>query len=146
MAYGAAALPPAVREVLRLWNSTETLLGVLSQLSGRPVGELEAELCEHLAVRIGFLLLGDLASATNFGVLEKRLGERLDLGEEPARRLAQFLACSASQIDSWTEGPRRTLADLPYPLRQRMLRRQGNRCGVCGWPFSRATSVERSPA
>jgi 5-methylcytosine-specific restriction endonuclease McrA len=144
MPFGMPSLPLPTQEVLRLWAGTEELLEVLSRLSGRSVEELESELREHLAVRISFLLLGEARGASNYFVLEKRVRDRLTLEGTEVKRLAGALALSASQVDAWNEEPRTALTELPYPVRQRMLRRQGARCAICGFRFGKENTGRRS--
>jgi len=129
-----------------LWSTTETLLELLGRLSDRPSEDVESEVREHLALRIAFILIAEAEGAPNFSLVEQRVRERLrGVPPENLRMLTRALALSMSQIDSWSDTPRAALMELPYPVRQRMLRAQGDRCALCGWPFAdEATAGNRS--
>jgi|SRR5262245_22663518 len=142
-------LPTAARELLRLTSGIDGLLRILSQVTGRPVEELEAEVKSHLAARISFLLLGEVEDASNYNIILKRLTARLRISSslEPLTdAIANTLLCLGTAADV----RRLSLLDLPYPARQQILQRQGRRCAICGWSFTesashRKTSAEASP-
>ena len=124
----------AVHEILKLGPSTAEMLGLLSQVSGRSLEELEGEIRIHLAARIMFLLLGDASGAANYELIAKRIERRLEgVGElEP---LTRAVARALALVDSSDARSRVGLQDLPYPVRRQLMVKQANRCAVCGWRF-----------
>jgi hypothetical protein len=123
-------------EVLRKAPSIEDLLALLTDLSGRAQDELRAELSEHLATRVAFLLLGDVLDAGNYSIVQDRLARRFGAARGDVTALADELAHTMARIDAAGISRKSGLRDLPYPIRRRLFATQNNRCGICGWCFA----------
>ncbi len=134
-------LEPVTSELLRLHPTLDDLIGLLSRLGGRPPDDTIAEVREHLALRVLFLLLGEVDSAPNYDVLRRRLEARLRIAEASA--LIDALAAIRAHVQSADVGPRSGLEDLTHTFRQDLFRRQGHRCAVCGWHFFNPNSPGR---
>jgi 5-methylcytosine-specific restriction endonuclease McrA len=130
-----------VNEVLRRASSVEELLALLADLSGRSQDALREEVAAHLAGRVAFLLLGEVLGAANYSAIEARVGRRFR--DDDIASLATELAQTAAWIETSSVGRKVSIRDLPYPLRQRVLAGQGNRCAVCGWCFADDTPAWR---
>lgn len=139
-------IPKAVNELLRIYPGLEDLIALLCDLTDRPKQDTELEIKQHLASRVFFLLLGEIASAPNFVVLEERIRSRLQLPQHTLTELADVMATTVTSVDSAGIGRRSSLNDLPYPIRKAIFRRQGNRCAICGWDFSTREIESRSTA
>ena len=129
---------------LGLKASLPDLVELLSDLTGRAVAENTQELETHVAARIVFLLLGEVADASNFGVLSRRLAARLRRSEPEIASLAGALVESLSCMTGAEVGRREGLGRLGYSSRRLLYQRQGYRCAVCGWEFRAEPGSERT--
>lgn len=124
-----------VTEVLRQAPSLDELVKLLAELSGRAQDDVRHELAEHLGARVAFLLLGDVMDAPNYTTLEARLAKRSLKSATNLAPLAGHLAQAAALVEAASITKKVSLRDLPYPIRQRLVGLQNNRCGICGWAF-----------
>jgi hypothetical protein len=126
-------LGSATSELLRLHPTLDDLIRLLSDLGDRPADETVAEIRQHLALRVIFLLLSETEGAPNYQVLRKRIENRLQVAG--ATGLVDALASIRAHILAADIAPRSGLEDLTHTLRQALLKKQGDRCAVCGWHF-----------
>lgn len=134
-----------IAELKKSAPTSDRLLELLAELSGRTLGDVTTEIDDHLASRIGFLLLGEIAGAENFETMLTRLRHRLNMSLSDATALAQELAETAASIEAASIRRKAGLRDLPYPMRQRLFAQQNSRCGVCGWKFADEVPTWRQP-
>lgn len=136
-------LPGAIAEIRRLFDSPMALLEFLGKVNGRGLEETEDELENHLALRVLFVLIGEVETAANHRVLEARLTRLLAADSKRIKALAaQLSSVIANRAASSTE-PRSGVGDLSHTSRRAIYERQRSRCAVCGWDFSGGGS-ERS--
>lgn len=130
----------ATKEVLELHPTVDGLIGLLSDLGAQSVDETVAELKEHLALRLVFLLLSETEGAPNYHVLSSRIERRLGArGTAVARAVAGIRAHMQAANVTLRSG----LEDLSHTFRQSLFTKQGHRCGVCGWHFGEANHPGR---
>lgn len=129
-------LPEPAKCLLESSAGIADLVGLLSRLSGRSTDETVTELREHLASRIFFLLLSDIATASSYTTIERRVSSRLEGTTHDPKRVSTLLAETLGRIEASSVARRSSLGDLPYPTRRSLFDRQNNRCAVCGWSFS----------
>ena len=106
-------IPKAVNELLRIYPGLEDLIALLGDLTDRPTQDTELEIKQHLAARVFFLLLGEIANAPNFVVLEERIRSRLQLPQNKLTELTDIMATTVTSVDSAGIGRRSSLNDLP---------------------------------
>ena len=137
-------LPEGVHQVLHAYPDLAGLVRLLGELSEQSDAALEQELKEHVAARVFFLLLGEVASAPNYDLLETRLDRKLRLPRHQLAPIAEAVARALASLHAGSPTRKASLRDLPYPTRRQLLSRQGQRCGICGWLFS-PPSATREP-
>lgn len=137
-------LPTAVNEVLRFRPRLSGLLELLSDLTGRDIVEGTREIEEHVAARIFFLLLGEIADAPNFDLVTTRVAQRLHVSASEVADLATSLVDALLNGNASEVGRRESISDLSYRKRGELFTRQGYRCAVCGWDFRVAPGAERT--
>lgn len=138
-------IPKAIDELIRIYPDLKDLIALLGNLTDRPTQDTELEIKQHLAARVFFLLLGEVANAPNFVVLEERIRSRLQLPQHKLTDLTDVMATTVTSVDSASIGRRSSLNDLPHPIRKTLFRNQGNRCAICGWNFLIKNLESRTP-
>lgn len=137
-------LPSAVEEVLRLRPNLDGLVDLLGALTGRSAPDSLREIEEHVATRIFFLLLGEIADAPNYDVLAARVAQRLGMGAPTTRPLVEALVHTLLNTGAAEVGRRQSVNDLPYHVRRQFYQRQGHRCAICGWSFDLPPGSDRT--
>jgi hypothetical protein len=127
-------LPEAVRTIRQQSPKLDSLLALLASLTGQAVESLQDEVADHIAARIFFLLLEEARDSPGFDVLEERLAARLPT-ELRSRNLSEAIAQASVNSGLPAAILSSGLRRLPYPIRERISRDQGNRCAVCGIAF-----------
>lgn len=125
-----------VDQLLKLYPKPDDLLSVLGSLSGRHRDNLEREVSEHLALRICFLLLGELESSSSYETFDRRLRLRLAPGNERLFSVSDSLARTLALVSAKDDSGRLGLRALTYPHRRALFAAQNHRCAVCGFAFT----------
>jgi hypothetical protein len=138
-------LQKALDELRALYPNVQDLIAALSQVCGRGQDEMEEEIAFHISLRTLFLLLGHVESAPNYRAAQHRLARCLGHSEADLHALSAAIANVRLSLRGAEGATQAGVADLSYVERQRLLRRQGSRCAVCGWPFESSDMEHRSP-
>lgn len=128
-------LKRTVETLLQLHPTVDSLSAAIAGASGLKKDAIEDEVKEHLATRLAFLLLGEIASVSNYDAFEARIRRRLPATGQDVTVLVESLAALLSNTLAAESCRKPGIADLPYPVRKSMLRAQRHRCAVCGFSF-----------
>ena len=101
-----------ITEILQRAPTVDSLLALLSELSGRSTDALRKEVVEHLAARVAFLLLGDVLRAPNYNAIEARVASRFGIDVRRVSTLAAELAQTAAWVEAAEVGRKISLREL----------------------------------